>query len=436
MIELDGLAAAVTESAGSWRRIASSSSRSCSPSSSPNSSSSTRLPSRKTARASACRPALYRASMSCARGRSSNGRWATSASSSGTSSGPRPSARSASIRSSNARRRSSSRRADSVCTNCSYAKSASGSPRQSERAERSVVARSAGSSRLGAFQEPLELVEVELARPHAQEVPGAVCLQRVSGCSECLAKVGDVYLDRLRGGPRNAARPKVVREPIRRDDLVRVEEQDREQGALPRCAQIETAITVESLEWAKDPELHGATVLRFGTRLYRVLGPCQPRTPILSAKTAEGGHDGRSIMSISKRPVIFVALAVVVARCPSGRRSPARILGSTTGRAWFARTIGRVHVAPEPWPLPMQRNAPRGRTIGPAPVAREPWRLPVQRNGPRGPTTGLGRGDLVRYLLGPPPSSSARRTPSTGAMRRSELSAAWALPCFWSDWQF
>ena len=115
----------------------------------------------------------------------------------------------------------------------------------------------------GSFQEPLELVEVELARPHAQEVPGAVCLQRVSRCSECLAKVGDVDLDRLCGGPGNTARPQVVREPIRRDDLVRVEEQDREHGALARCAQVETAITVESLEWAKDPELHGATVLRF-----------------------------------------------------------------------------------------------------------------------------------------------------------------------------
>jgi hypothetical protein len=97
-----------------------------------------------------------------------------------------------------------------------------------------------------------------------------------------------------------------------------VEEQDREHGALARCAQVETAITVESLEWAKDPKLHVATVLRFAGRLYRALGPCQSRAPILFAKTAEGGHDGRSIMSISKRPVIFVALAVVVAALTAG----------------------------------------------------------------------------------------------------------------------
>ena len=141
-IELDGPAAAVTESAGSWRRIASSSSRSSAPGSRPSSSSSTCLPSRNASRASACRPALYRASMSCARGRSSNGRSATSDSSSGTSSGA-ASERELGLDPLLHRKPAQlleSRRLR--LTNCSYAKSASGAPRQSERAEPSVVARS------------------------------------------------------------------------------------------------------------------------------------------------------------------------------------------------------------------------------------------------------------------------------------------------------
>jgi hypothetical protein len=66
-----------------------------------------------------------------------------------------------------------------------------------------------------------------------------------------------------------------------------VEEQHRERGALAWCAQVETAITVESLERAKDPKLHVATVLRSAGRLYRTLGPRQSRASILCAKTAE-----------------------------------------------------------------------------------------------------------------------------------------------------
>ena len=96
-------------------------------------------------------------------------------------------------------------------------------------------------------------------------------------------------------------------------------------------------------------------------------------------------------MSISKRPVIFVALAVIVAALTVG----APIAGADpwfNDRSSAIRPDDRaVHVGPEHWPLPVQHNESRGRTIGPVHVAPEPWRLPVQRQRPVGPTTGPGR---------------------------------------------
>ena len=112
-------------------------------------------------------------------------------------------------------------------------------------------------------QEPLELEQIELARPHLQQVPGAPCLQRVPRGPECLPKVGDVDLDRLCGGPGQLVRPELLRESIGRDDLVRMEEQNRERRALPRCAEVEAAVTVERFERPEHLKPHGATVLLF-----------------------------------------------------------------------------------------------------------------------------------------------------------------------------
>ena len=140
--------------------------------------------------------------MSSARGRSCSGRSATSACSSPTSSRPPPSSSSASIRSSRASWRSSSSLAASVWTNGSYAKSASGASRQSESAARRVAARAAGSSPARPREQLLEALQVELARPDPQHVPGGSGLEHVAGAPERLAQRGDVDLNRLRGGLR------------------------------------------------------------------------------------------------------------------------------------------------------------------------------------------------------------------------------------------
>ena len=54
-----------------------------------------------------------------------------------------------------------------------------------------------------------------------------------------------------------------------------MEEQNRERRALPRCAEVETAVTVERFERPEHLELHGATVLR-APRLYPASGPLLP----------------------------------------------------------------------------------------------------------------------------------------------------------------
>ena len=57
---------------------------------------------------------------------------------------------------------------------------------------------------------------------------------------------------RLRG----LLRPQLLDQPARRDDLVRVEQEQREQAALPLPAQIERPISVQHLERPENPELH------------------------------------------------------------------------------------------------------------------------------------------------------------------------------------
>ena len=57
---------------------------------------------------------------------------------------------------------------------------------------------------------------------------------------------------RLRG----LLRPQLLDQPARRDDLVRVEQEQREQAALPLPAQLQDAISLQHLERPENPELH------------------------------------------------------------------------------------------------------------------------------------------------------------------------------------
>ena len=46
----------------------------------------------------------------------------------------------------------------------------------------------------------------------------------------------------------------LLEQPVTRDDLVRMEEEDGEQRPLTRAGQWPNGITIEHFEWAEDPE--------------------------------------------------------------------------------------------------------------------------------------------------------------------------------------
>jgi hypothetical protein len=65
-----------------------------------------------------------------------------------------------------------------------------------------------------------------------------------------------VIADGLRRGRWSAPAPELVHEPIGRDDLVRIQDQQCQERTLPATAKGNDSIALESLELAKDPKLH------------------------------------------------------------------------------------------------------------------------------------------------------------------------------------
>jgi hypothetical protein len=74
---------------------------------------------------------------------------------------------------------------------------------------------------------------------------------------ECLAQARDMHLDDLRCARWRFVRPEVVDQAIGRDDLVRVEQEQGENGALLAAADIEHSLTFEHLEGPQDSKVHG-----------------------------------------------------------------------------------------------------------------------------------------------------------------------------------
>ena len=123
-------------------------------------------------------------------------------------------------------------------------KSASGDPRQSaqrfaEQQRRAL--RVAGSRALLAFLEPLpEAVDVEPAQPDTKCVAARLCLQAL--VAHDAAQLRDVVLEDLRRRRRRLPVPQLVDQPVRRQRLVRVNQQQREQGALLSPAERELSL--------------------------------------------------------------------------------------------------------------------------------------------------------------------------------------------------
>ena len=115
--------------------------------------------------------------------------------------------------------------------------------------------RKAGRRLLRLLDQHLEAEQVELVRADADHVARLLRDDRVVR-GECLAELGDVVLQRVGGCPGRLRAPELVDEPVRRDDLVRMRQKEREKRPLPRAAEREHTALLDDLERSQDAELH------------------------------------------------------------------------------------------------------------------------------------------------------------------------------------
>ncbi len=92
-----------------------------------------------------------------------------------------------------------------------------------------------GIGRGSLLDEPLEAADVELVAVEPQDVAGRARDEQRGAGAERLAQPRDARLQRRRARLGRLARPELLDQPVRRDDLVGVEEQEREQVSLPRA---------------------------------------------------------------------------------------------------------------------------------------------------------------------------------------------------------
>ena len=121
--------------------------------------------------------------------------------------------------------------------------------------------------------QPLEAVEVEVLRVGPEDVAVQLGHQRrVSARSrEDLADLRQVDVQGSGDRARPLGSPDPLHQSLARDQLVGVQEQEREQRALPRAAERERLAVDPGLERAQQPE--GETGLLFAPRLLRLWPP-------------------------------------------------------------------------------------------------------------------------------------------------------------------
>ena len=122
----------------------------------------------------------------------------------------------------------------------------------------------------GSPRSPDELLEPEqVERPRI----GSELVRRGGGpdhdAAQRPAELQDVLLQDLRRGGGRSSAPQIVDQAVTRHELVRVEEQDREERTLLRRVQGNHAALGDRLEWPEDAEFHGETRPGSYTRLGR-----------------------------------------------------------------------------------------------------------------------------------------------------------------------
>ena len=112
------------------------------------------------------------------------------------------------------------------------------------------------------FHEPLESIAVEVVGRDAEHVPGTACeedlfcIAALVQAAERLSKLRDVDLCGLHGGRRWMTLPQLVDQPIDRDDLVSVKQQDGQERPLLDATQVNLASLRPDLDRTEDSKLH------------------------------------------------------------------------------------------------------------------------------------------------------------------------------------
>ena len=124
------------------------------------------------------------------------------------------------------------------------------------------------------LEQRLEAVSVELLRGDGEDVAVLPRGQRRAAVRQRLAQARDLHVEHPRRGRRRLLAPQRVGDPLGRQRLVRVQQQEREQRAPPVPAQRDRAATSQDLERAQDAELHAGRVAGRGATL-----PARRRAP-------------------------------------------------------------------------------------------------------------------------------------------------------------
>jgi hypothetical protein len=115
----------------------------------------------------------------------------------------------------------------------------------------------ARSQRLCLPHQAFEPVQVELVAPQLEQVARRPRADPLG--AERPAQAEDVHLHGLARAPRRGSGPELVDHTVAGDDLVGVQEQEREHGALPAGAERDAPVAVANLEGSEEPELHPAS---------------------------------------------------------------------------------------------------------------------------------------------------------------------------------
>src|SRR5436190_23171971 len=163
--------------------------------------------------------------------------------------------------------------------------------------------------------------------------------------AERLAQLGDIDVDRFFGRGRRRLAPEVVDQALARDELVRMQEQDRQDEPLLQPAQRDRLALVDHLERPEDPVLH-EHVLPLLKPERKSRSPCGyrngagvlpgPATVAAWTSTTRGGSEMNKTVATTALAAVL-ALAALAAVVGSARPT---YPGATNGRLAFGINIG------------------------------------------------------------------------------------------------